>query len=49
LQLTVKKGDTIIKFGLIVVSTDGKSCTVTLSGTDRTGKKFRSTAEYDKQ
>ena len=49
LQLTVKKGDTIIRFGRIVVSADGKSRTVALSGTDRTGKKFRSTAEYDKQ
>ena len=49
LQLAVKKGDTITISGLVRVSTDGKSRTVTLSGTDSTGKKFRSTAEYDKQ
>ena len=49
LQLTVKKGDKITTSGRIVVSADGKSRTVTVSGTDATGKKFRSTAEYDKQ
>jgi len=31
------------------VSADGKSRTVTVSGTDPTGKKFISTAVYDKR
>jgi hypothetical protein len=32
-----------------VVSADGKSRTVTISGTDSMGKKFSSTSVYDKQ
>jgi hypothetical protein len=35
--------------GRVVVSADGKSRTVTTSGTDPQGKKFKSTAVYDKQ
>ncbi len=31
------------------MSADGKSRTVTVSGTDPTGKKFTSTAVYDKR
>jgi len=31
------------------VSADGKTRTVTLTGTDSKGKKFSSTAVYDKQ
>ncbi len=34
---------------VIVVAADGKSRTVTTSGTDPQGKKFTSTAVYDKQ
>jgi hypothetical protein len=49
LELTVKKGGNITMTGRIVVSADGKSRTVTTSGTDATGKKFTSTAVYDKQ
>ena len=49
LELTVKKGGNITTTGRIVVSADGKSRTVTTSGTDVTGKKITSTAVYDKQ
>jgi hypothetical protein len=49
LGLNVKKGGTIITSGRIVVSADGKTRTVTTSGTDATGKKVSSTAVYDKQ
>jgi hypothetical protein len=35
--------------GKIVISADGKSRTVTVSGTDPMGKKMESTAVYDKQ
>lgn len=49
LALTVKKGGKVTVTGRIVVSVDGKSRTVTTSGTDPQGKKFRSTAVYDKQ
>jgi hypothetical protein len=43
-----KNGKTTIT-GRIVVSADGRSRTVTVSGTDATGKKFHRTAVYDKQ
>ncbi len=49
LELTVKKGGKVTTSGRIVVSADGKSRTVTVSGTDPQGKKFKSTAVYDKQ
>jgi hypothetical protein len=49
LELTVKKGGNITTTGRIVVSADGKSRTVTMSGTDAMGKKISSTAVYDKQ
>jgi hypothetical protein len=49
LELTVKKGGKTTTTGRIVVSADGKSRTVTTSGTDATGKKLSSTAVYDKQ
>jgi hypothetical protein len=49
LELTVKKGDKVTITGRIVVSDDGKSRTVTTSGTDSKGKKVKSTAVYDKQ
>jgi hypothetical protein len=35
--------------GHLVVSADGKTRTVTTSGTDAMGKKVHSTAVYDKQ
>jgi hypothetical protein len=49
LGLTVKKDGKVTASGRIVVSADGKSRTVTTSGTDSQGKKFKSTAVYDKQ
>ena len=44
-----KKGGKIIVTGRIVASADGKSRTVTTSGTNAKGKKFESVAAYDKQ
>jgi hypothetical protein len=49
LGLTVKKGGKTMSAGSIVVSADGKSRTVTVSGSDATGKKASSTSVYDKQ
>jgi hypothetical protein len=49
LALTTKKGGKTTSSGRIVVAADGKSRTLTLSGTDSTGKKFNSEAAYDKQ
>jgi hypothetical protein len=48
-ELTAKKGGKVTLSGKIVVSADGKSRTVTVSGTDAKGKKVTSTAVYDKQ
>jgi hypothetical protein len=48
LELTVKKDGKVTASGRIVVSADGKSRTVTTSGTDSQGKKFKSIAVYDK-
>src|SRR5712691_7115363 len=49
LELTVKKDGKVTASGRIVVSADGKTRTVTTSGTDPEGKKFKSTSAYDKQ
>ncbi len=49
LELTVKKGGKVTFTGRIVASADGKTRTVTTSGTDSQGKKFKNTAVYDKQ
>ena len=49
LGLTVKKGGKVTVAGRIVVSADGKTRTVTTSGTDPQGKKFTNTAVYDRQ
>jgi hypothetical protein len=49
LELTVKKDGKATITGRIVVSADGKTRTVTISGTDAKGKKFKNTAVYDKQ
>jgi hypothetical protein len=48
-ELTNKKGGKVTASGRIVVSADGKSRTVTLSGTDAKGNKVKYTAVYDKQ
>ena len=49
LKLAVKKDGKITASGQLVVSTNGKSRTVTVSGTDAEGKKFTTNAVYDKQ
>ena len=49
LGFNMKKGGNATTSGRIVVSADGKSRTVTTSGTDSKGKKFKSIAVYDKQ
>ena len=49
LDLTVKKDGKVTTTGRIVVSADGKSRTLTSSGTDAKGKKVKNTAVYDKQ
>ena len=49
LGLTVKKDGKVTVNGRIAVAADGKSRTVTTSGTDAKGKKVKSTAVYDKQ
>jgi hypothetical protein len=49
LSLAVKKGGKVTMTMSIVVSADGKTRTVTVNGTDAKGKKFTSTAVYDKQ
>lgn len=49
LALTAKQGGKVTGTGRIAVSADGKTRTVTTSGTDSKGKKFTATAVYDKQ
>jgi hypothetical protein len=49
MELTVKKGGKTTVTGRIVVAADGKSRTVTTSGTDAKGNKFSNTAAFDKQ
>ncbi len=49
LELTVKKDGKVTTTGRITVSADGKSRTVSTSGTDSKGKKFKGTAVYDRQ
>jgi len=49
LTFAVKKGDKVTTTGRIVLSADGKTRTVTTSGTDSKGKKISGTAVYDKQ
>ena len=49
LKFTGKNKDKVAITGRVVVSADGKSRTVTASGTDAKGKKVTWTAVYDKQ
>jgi hypothetical protein len=49
LGFNVKKDGKVVTSGRIAVSADGKSRTVTTSGTDPQGKSFKSTAVYEKQ
>ncbi|MHB8217729.1 MAG: hypothetical protein ACYDDS_16780 [Candidatus Sulfotelmatobacter sp.] len=48
-DLTVKKGGKVTMTGKAVVSADGKSRTVTVSGTNAAGKTVTITSVYDKQ
>jgi hypothetical protein len=48
-ELTAKKSGKVVTTGTIMFSADGKTRTVTTSGTDAKGKKVKSTAVYDKQ
>jgi hypothetical protein len=49
LSLTVKKDGKVTLTGRIVVSADGKTRTVTTTGTDPQGKTIKNIAVYDKQ
>jgi hypothetical protein len=49
IELTLKKDGKITKKGLIAVSADGKTRTVTITGTDREGRKYKNVAVYDKR
>ena len=49
LMFAVKKGGKTIVTGTVVVAPDGKSRTVTTTGTDSSGKKVTSTAAYDRK
>lgn len=49
LTLTARQGNKVTLTGRVVVSTDGKTRTVTTTATDAKGKKTNSTAVYDKQ
>jgi hypothetical protein len=49
LHVTSKKGGKVVLTAHVVVAADGKSRTVTTNGTDAQGKKYKSTALYDKQ
>ncbi len=49
LELINKKDGKLTTTARVVVSTDGKSRTVTAHGTDAKGKKVTSTSVYDKQ
>lgn len=49
LEVESKKGGKVMLTAHIVVSADGKSRTVTSSGTDAKGKKYKSVAVFEKQ
>jgi len=49
LEFTAKKGATVTLSGRVSVSADGKTRTVSTTGTDAAGKKISGTAVYDKQ
>lgn len=48
-ELTNKKDGKVTASGKIVIAADGKSRTVTVSGTDAKGKKFHYVSVYDKE
>jgi hypothetical protein len=49
LELANKKGGKVVLSGRITISADGKTRTVTVSGTGPDGKKLTSSAVYNKQ
>jgi hypothetical protein len=49
LMFASKNGTKVVNNGRVVVAADGKSRTVTQTGTNANGKKFTVTAVYDKQ
>jgi hypothetical protein len=49
LEFTSKKDGKILVSGRVVVAPDGKSRTVTTTGTDANGKKFKNKGVFDKQ
>jgi hypothetical protein len=49
LVVNIKNGGKVTITGRVVVSADGKTRTVTTSGTDSQGKKVKGTTVYDKQ
>lgn len=49
LALTEKKGGKVTNSGKVAISANGKTRTVTVSGTDPSGKKVSITFVYDKQ
>ena len=49
LHVTSKKGGKVVLIAHVVLSADGKSRSVTVNGIDAQGKKYKSTAVYDKQ
>lgn len=49
MDFTVKKGGKVTVTGRVALAADGKSRTVTTSGTNAKGKKFKNIAVYDKQ
>ena len=49
LHVVSKKGGKVVLTAHVVVAADGKSRTVTATGTDAQGKEYKTTAVYDKQ
>jgi hypothetical protein len=49
MDFTSKKGGKVVTEGRVVVAADGRSRTVTSTGTMEKGKKFHNVAIYDKQ
>ena len=48
-DITAKKGDKVMTTGKVVFSKDGKTRTVTTTGTNAKGQKFNNTVVYEKQ
>ena len=49
LHVVSKKSDKVVLTAHVVLSADGKSRTVTTTGTDAKGKKYKSVSVFDKQ